>query len=155
MSRAMARLVHGAVALVGVGGLVLAWVLYAASPGAPPEDPELALTWTGRHPWASGLMALHVVAAPLLVFALGAAWVAHAWPRLRSRRPAGRATGLALALLAVPLVASGPLIQVLEQETSRVVSRGAHTALGVGWCALYAAHLALAARSRRAQNSVR
>ena len=45
----------------------------------------------GEPPWQPAVQHLHVLAAPLLVFALGLIWKAHAWPGVRLRVAARRA----------------------------------------------------------------
>ncbi len=76
MSRGEAWLQHVANVLVGGTGLVYGWMRYFASP-----FDEFARV---NHPWQPDLQGLHVVTAPLLVFASGLIWRDHVWKRVRS-----------------------------------------------------------------------
>ena len=64
------------------------------------------------HPWLGVAQHLHVLASPLLVFALGCTVQGHLQSRLR-RGPEGRWTGLSAAFLIGPMVFSGCGIQVV------------------------------------------
>ena len=82
MTRLEAWFLHVATILVGGGGLVYAWMRYFVRP----DDPFAVV----NHPWQPDVQHLHVVAAPLLVFALGLIWQSHVRASLRLgilRRP--------------------------------------------------------------------
>ena len=141
MSPASARTVHVASVLAGVTGLVYAWQRYLYSPGEAPEDPALAPGWSSVHPWQDEVRALHLLSAPLLVFALGLIWNGHVWPRARSGWRPRRRTGVGLALLAAPMCLSGVLLQVSEAELWRGVWMWTHGVTGGAWVLAYSAHL--------------
>jgi len=84
-------------------GLVYAWMRYLAEP-----VDEWAIV---NHPWQPLMQHLHVLSAPLLVFAVGVIWSVHAIAKLRNGRR-GRASGLGLMALFLPMAASGYLLQV-------------------------------------------
>ena len=106
MTRSSARLLHIASLLVIGSGAIWAYLRYVHDLGPEPEDPVLAMEWSGIHPWGPALRNLHLLAAPLLVFAVGLIWSGHVAPRL-FRPWARRATGLGLALLFGPMVITG------------------------------------------------
>ncbi len=117
------RLLDVAVGLVGGSGLAYGVLRYLW----PRTDPYAVV----NHPWQPYLQHLHLLLAPLLVFALGAVWVAHVWP---ARLAGERAPSGALAWwLAGVMVASGVLVQVLAQPTGRALAGWVHTGAGVAW----------------------
>ena len=75
------------------------------------------------------------------MFALGLVFGGHALQRLKTGEEPGRASGVGLLALAVPLVLTGPLIQVLTGEAARQWTGWAHAGLGVVYAAAYAGHL--------------
>lgn len=113
-------------------GLVYGWMRYLLEP----EDPFAVV----NHPWQPDLQHLHVLAAPLLVFACGLIWVSHVWQRLRSNEHRKRPTGVAVAVLLIPMVASGYLLQITIDERWREVWTWTHGVSGSLWLAAYAAH---------------
>lgn len=76
------------------------------------------------HPWQGTLQHLHVLAVPLLVFALGWMVKGHAVPGLRAKRR--RTSGLGLLLLAAPMVLSGYAIQVATTPGTQLAFRWIH-----------------------------
>jgi hypothetical protein len=139
VSRSCARLLHIASFLVIGSGAIWAYLRYVHDLGPEPEDPVLAMEWSGVHPWEPSLRNLHLLAAPLLVFAVGLIWSGHVAPRL-FRPWARRATGLSLALLFGPMVITGVLLQVAESEASRTLWAWAHGISSLVWAAAYLAH---------------
>lgn len=75
------------------------------------------------HPWLGLAQHLHVLAAPLLLFALGMAVRGHLWARL-NKGTEGRRTGLGVAAFIAPMVLSGYGIQVVTSPAWRT---------GLGW----------------------
>ncbi|HXO18770.1 MAG TPA: hypothetical protein VOA87_02470, partial [Thermoanaerobaculia bacterium] len=71
MTRLEAWTVHAATILVGSTGLVYAWMRYLLAPA----DPFAVV----NHPLQPLVQHLHVLAAPLLVFAVGLIWRRHVW----------------------------------------------------------------------------
>lgn len=149
MSRFSARLLHIASLLVIGSGAIWAYLRYVHDLGPEPEDPVLAMEWGGIHPWEPGLRDLHLLTAPLLVFAVGLIWSGHVSPRL-FRPWARRATGLGLALLFAPMVVTGVLLQVAESEASRTLWAWAHGLSSLVWAGAYLFHQLRPKRRRAA-----
>ena len=124
---------HLACAFVGLSG-VLYGVMKFFMAGSDPDS-------RAGHPWQQPMLKLHVLTAPLLVFALGLVFSGHALKQLWAGEDSGRASGAGLLLLTAPLVLTGPLIQVLTGDAARQWTGWAHAALGVVYVLAYAAHL--------------
>lgn len=139
MTRFEAWLVHLANLLVGGTGLVYAWCRYVAVPAD-----EFALV----HPWQAAAQHAHVLAAPLLVFALGFIWRAHVWAGFRLGSPGRRRSGVTLLALAAPMIASGYLLQVAVEPPWRRGWIAVHVATSALWLAGTLAHQ-LTPRPRR------
>jgi len=127
---------HVANITVGGTGLIYGWMLYFAE--AAEEDPFSIATV--NHPWQPQVHNLHVLFAPLLVFAIGILWPSHIWQRIRSGFAVRRRVGLMLATLAVPMIASGYLLQTSVDETWRDVWVWTHVATSVLWIVAYLWH---------------
>jgi hypothetical protein len=84
-------------------GLIYAWMSYLLQP-----VDEWAVV---NHPWQPLVQHLHVLAAPLLVFAIGLIWSVHVLGKLQNGHRV-RASGLGLMALFLPMAASGYLQQV-------------------------------------------
>ena len=140
MSRLEALLLHLSTALVGGTGLVYAWMVYFAHP----DDPYAVV----NHPWQPHLQHLHVLVAPLLVFAAGLVWKRHIWAGVQSGTGESRRTGLTLALSFVPMVASGYLLQTAVEPTWRRAWLIVHLTASALWLLGYLAHGVQAWRGR-------
>jgi len=121
-----------ATVLVGVTGLVYAVMRYALEPA---DDWSVV-----NHPWQPHVQHLHVLTAPLLVFAVGLLWTTHIRPSLRNGGRRGRATGLGLLVSFVPMVVSGGLIQTAVDPTWRSVWIGLHLASSAMWLVAWVGH---------------
>lgn len=132
MTRAQARCLHAATALVGLTGLVYAYMRYLAQP----EDP-FALV---NHPREPLLRDLHILSAPLLVFACGWVWQEHVWKRVRTGFRARRTSGLALFASAAPMILSGYFLQVSAEPAWRNLWIVVHLATSAVWLAAYLVH---------------
>jgi len=141
-------LVSVSTAWVVLTGAVYFWMKYLMSN----DDPFSVI----HHPWQPGALSLHVVGGPVAVFALGLIARDHILERLRDRRQRrGRGTGLVLVGLALPMIVTGYLLQVVTDETMKRVLVMAHVASGGIYAALFLGHL-LASRSlKRAAEEVR
>lgn len=69
-----------------------------------------------RHPLQPLVLKLHIITAPLLLFAIGAVAVRHIWRHLVSGTGQGRFSGWSAALTAIPMVFTGYLLQVFSSE---------------------------------------
>jgi len=128
---------HVSNALVAGTGLVWAWMLYLVTP----ED-QFALV---NHPWQPELQLLHILFAPLLVFAVGFSWRSHVWMRLRFGFRHKRRTGLLLVLLFLPMVASGYALQVAVDDSFRTAWLWTHLSSSGLWLLTYIVHVCLPA----------
>lgn len=140
MSRFEAWLLHLGSLLVGGSGLVYAWMRYLAVPA----DPDAVV----GHPWQPAVQHLHVLAAPLLVLAVGALFHAHAWTALRLGVRDGRASGLVLLASALPMIASGYLLQTAVEPGWRRLWVAVHLVSSGLWIAGHLAHVARRLRRR-------
>jgi hypothetical protein len=133
VTRAEAWLQHVSSLLVGGTGLVYAWMRYALEPA----DPYAVV----NHPFERDVQHLHVLTAPLLVFAVALVWQRHVWARVRSGFAPRRPSGLALAASFAPMVASGYLLQTAESPAWRTVWLWLHLASSVLWLLALGVHL--------------
>ncbi len=140
MSRAARRFLALAVVSVGGSGLVLGWMVFLL----PPPD-----AWSVvNHPAQPTVQHLHVLAAPLLVFAVGLIWSTHVAARWSDAPPRRRATGAALAALFVLMAASAYLLQVAVDPDIRRLWSLLHTAASLGWLLCLGLHAVPRSRSR-------
>ena len=109
-----------AVSLTGFG---FTWTRYFAAT----DDPWAVV----NHPLEPWLLKLHVISAPLFVFAVGLVTTRHILPHLRSGTPAGRRTGLVMVWTIVPMVATGYLLQVLTVPDWLLPLAVGHIVVGV------------------------
>jgi hypothetical protein len=135
MTRGQAWGVHLTTLGVGGTGLVYAWMRYLCTP-----VDEFALA---NHPQEPAVQGLHLLFAPLFVFALGLVWNSHVWARARSGCPNRRRSGLLLAALFFPMTLSGVWVQLAATEPARALAPRIHTLTGLAWCALFLLHLLL------------
>lgn len=119
--------------LVGGTGLVYAWMRYFAE-----SADAFAIV---NHPWQPTVQHLHVISAPLLVFAFGHMFYHHALLSWRAMIRPGRRSGLTMLFLAVPMIASGYLLQTSVEETWRTTWIVVHVATSLAWLLGYGAHL--------------
>jgi hypothetical protein len=110
-----------------VTGLVYLWMKYLLTG----SDPYSAV----NHPLQPLVLKLHILVAPVLVFALGVFTVRHIWPQVVSGHPVARRSGLTTALVAGPMVLTGYLIQALTDEGWLRVVAWAHITTGIGFAA--------------------
>lgn len=129
--RALAWIANGAVC---ASGAAYAWCLYCCEPADP-----LAVV---NHPLQPLAQEVHVLGAPVWLFALGVLWAAHAVPRLARRGGPRRRTGFALVATAAPVGLSGYLLQVAVDETWRTLWLVVHLASAVVWLTASVWHVA-------------
>ena len=141
MSRPERRLLDVATALVALSGLVY----YAMKNWMTPRDPYSVL----GHPFQPYALALHLLAAPALVFGLGLVFREHVLEKLRGGRAVpGRKGGVLLVATALPMVVTGYGLQVSSSPGARAVFSWLHLATGLLFAALFLVHLA-GTRARR------
>lgn len=102
---------HLAALLAGATGLAYGWLRYFGQ--------RLGEFGPEPHPAQGLLQHLHVLAGPLLVFALGMAIRGHFMPMVRSGRSLGRRSGLLIAAVLLPMVFGGYGAQVATDPAWR------------------------------------
>jgi cytochrome b subunit of formate dehydrogenase len=136
----------GSTTVVAVSGFVFLWIKYFVVP----QDPYAIV----NHPWQPFFLKLHILSAPVLVFAVGVVFLRHIWRQLRSGRPGGRRTGVTILLVLVPMVATGYLLQTLASREALRWTAWVHIATGAAYVLAVAGHqartLAVQAAARRA-----
>lgn len=126
------RLVGLSNLLVGGTGLVYGWMRYLLEPAEPWD--------VVNHPWQPQLQHLHVLFAPLLVFACGLIWREHVASRSLLRPGPGRRSGLLLVVGLVPMVFSGAAIQIATGPLERKVWVAVHLVASCLWMIATLAH---------------
>lgn len=92
-----------------------------------PADPWAAI----NHPLEPWMLKIHILSAPLMLFAVGLITTQHIWRSLRSKLPTGRASGLVFTVAFVPLALGGYSIQIVTQPLALEVLAWSHLALGL------------------------
>lgn len=85
------------------------------------------------HPLEPLALKLHVLSAPLLVFALGLIALRHIVAHLRQRQRDGRRSGLTAVVSVLPMIASGYAIQVVTHERWLLTLAWIHGVTGVAF----------------------
>jgi len=132
MSRIEAWLVHVATILVGGTGVVYAWLKYglrAVDPGPVPGSP-----------WQPMVQHLHILAAPVLVFAVGLIWRRHAWTKWRRDVRNRRSSGLSSIVMLAPMVISGYLLETATVPLWHRIWVWVHLSTSALWLAAYLTH---------------
>ena len=131
MSRTQIVLLHVSLIIVTITGVIFAWMKYAMHT----DDPFAV----ANHPWQPYVLDLHVIFAPLLVFAIG--WIFGDHILLKYRlSPRKRKSGLSAMWLIAPMIMSGYLIQVLTSESLQYGSRITHWVTSGIFVLAYAVH---------------
>ena len=92
----------------GLTGLGFFWAKYLVESSDP-----WALV---NHPLEPWLLKIHILVAPVFVFAVGLITIRHVLMHIRARIRRGRLSGLAMVWLMIPMVGSGYLIQVVSEQ---------------------------------------
>lgn len=128
-------------ALVALSGIGYLWTKYLVSS----PDPWAVVS----HPLEPWFLKLHVVTAPLLVFALGLIALRHVWEHFRTGVRRGRRTGIVLVGSLFPMVVTGYLIPVVTAEPILRSLALIHIGSGLVFALAVGAHLAAVARGAR------
>lgn len=144
MSRVQTLFLHLANLAVCATGLVYAWMRYLVEP-----VDEWAVV---NHPWQPQLQHLHVLTAPLLVFAVGLIWSVHIIGKLQNGRK-NRAAGIGLTALFLPMAASGYLLQVAVEPGWRQAWIWVHVLSSLLWVVAFVAHQGVAIVNKRRNGS--
>ena len=129
--------------MTGVTGLVYWWMDHMMEPVS-----EWAVI---NHPLQPLMLKTHIVAAPLLVFAVGLIATDHIWKHFRDPARFARRSGVTMLGVLAPMVFSGYLIQAVTHTLVLGMLVWIHVGTGVFYLVGLAAHLAVQWRRRRAQ----
>jgi len=121
--------------VVAVTGVLYFWMKYLLRD----EDPFAVV----NHPWQSQMLALHVVAAPLLMMAFGVVFRAHVLAKLTSNGQRARRTGWTSVLSFAVMAVSGYLLQVVSSPDGLRVLTAVHVGSGAVFAGGYSAHLVI------------
>jgi hypothetical protein len=133
MSRLERFSLHLATLAMGATGLLYGWLKYfhqRAGDFGPEPYPLQAWAQHG-----------HVLAGPLMVFALGVMVKGHVMPVLRAGTVRGRLAGLWTAWMAAPMVLSGYALQVCVEAGTRKAVAWVHGPLALVFLAGYGIHV--------------
>lgn len=133
MTKNQARFEHIANALVGFSGLLYAYFRYFCAS----SDPFSA----APHPLETWMQAAHIVVAPILVFAAGLIWKDHVWNKIKKSRSPRRFTGITLAVMLLPMIVSGYLVQTTVDDGWRKTWAISHWVTSGLWLGAYLGHL--------------
>jgi hypothetical protein len=93
-----------------------------------------------NHPLEPWLLKGHILVSPLLLLAFGSIFVRHVWRHYRAGILLGRRSGLGTALVFVPMVGTGYLIQTVLEPARVQLTAWSHIALSVVYLVGIAAH---------------
>jgi len=140
MNRLERFLIHLSTLIVGVSGILYGVMKYLMTS----NDPFSVI----NHPLQPWMLDLHVVGAPVLVFAIGLIAREHIVCQMRKGRGRpGRASGLFAVGCLLPMISTGYLIQIFTNETARQVSVVVHLTTSGIYLLAFVAHLAVSRRS--------
>lgn len=129
---------HALTAIVGVTGIVY-WLMQHF---VTTDDP-FALV---NHPWQPAMLALHVLAAPLLILVFGIVYQSHIRPKVPKKTVPNRRSGLlALVTFGIMLI-SGYGIQVTTAPLLREGLVQAHVVSGALFLVSYLVHQVISIR---------
>ena len=132
MSRFERWALHLGAWLTGLSGLGYGWLRYFRTvPGEFGPEP---------HPLQGPLQHAHVLAAPLLLFALGMMVRGHFALKVRVPSREGRRTGWGLALLIGPMVLAGYGVQVATEPAWRTALAWIHGVASLLFLLAYLGH---------------
>lgn len=123
---------HLGALLTGLSGLLYGWLRYYGR-----VQGEFGIE---PHPLQGLVQHLHVLAAPLLLFALGMTVRGHLATKLRAGSQEGRRTGLGLGFLILPMVAAGYLVQVATAPGWRLAWAWVHGVASLLFLIAYLVH---------------
>ena len=141
MSRYELWLVHTSNLAVGGTGVIYALMLYALE-----SEDEFSVV---NHPLQPQMQHLHVLLAPLFVFAVGLIWRRHIWSHWKKGVRRGRRSGVSLLLLLLPMILSGYLLQVSVDPRWRQAWEIVHVATSCIWILAFLGHFVAGRTLRR------
>lgn len=141
MSRAQVVTMYISVSLTALTGIVFAWMKYFMK-----SDDPFAVA---NHPMQPYMLAAHVVVAPVLVFAFGWIFGNHVVAGLTNPAVPKRTSGVVNVLVALPMIASGYLLQIATADATRKAMAVAHWVSSGFFVVAFVAHTAGAVIQRR------
>lgn len=142
MTRAERWLLWGSTAAVAVSGFGFAWAKYLVKS----DDPFAVV----NHPWQPFFLKMHVLTAPLMVFAVGFVFSRHVLRQWQAPNSGGRRSGLGIVTVLAPMILSGYLIQTVTGESLLGFLVAAHLVTGIVYVVMVPFHQARGAlRARR------
>jgi hypothetical protein len=127
--------------VVGITGIVYGGMKYLMRS----DDPYAAV----HHPLQPWILKAHVLAAPFLVFAVGAVYIRHIVRNWRSGRALGRRSGIVTIVVVVPMIVTGYLIQTVTMPGWLLGIAIVHIVTGLVYLATFAVHQGSTAEARR------
>jgi uncharacterized membrane protein YfcA len=122
----------GSTLLVGASGVVYGVMKYFMTT----DDPYAVI----NHPLQPLFLKIHIVSAPLLVFAVGIVFTQHIWKQYRSDLQRSRRSGVWLLMALAPMVLSGYLIQTVTGKRVLFWLVAVHLATSVIYLLGFGAH---------------
>ena len=104
-----------------------------------------------NHPWQPGLIAAHIVAAPVFAVFFGMILRSHTLPKLRRGEPVNRRTGWISLLSFSVMTVSGYLLQVAVSPVMIETWRWTHIIAGTLFVSAYGFHFGVGWRIGRAE----
>ncbi|MBI4456780.1 MAG: hypothetical protein HY644_12890 [Acidobacteria bacterium] len=141
MSRWEAWLFHILTAVVSLTGAVYFWMKNLME-----TDDPFSLV---NHPLQPFMLSIHILSAPLLVFAVGIIFNSHIASKLRKANGGNRRSGMASLFSFLPMVISGYLLQVSSDATVHRLALVLHLATGAIFVTTYLAHQVISFRLSR------
>lgn len=129
---------HTASSLITLSGLLLFAFKYLWAP----DDPFSIVS----HPLEPVSLKVHLLAAPLMVFVVGAILVSHVRLKLATERSRNLASGKVLIWTVAAMTSSGYLLQVVSQSTIRLFLLIIHCGSAVLFLSGYGRHLLISRR---------
>ncbi len=121
-------------AVTTVSGVAYWWMKNMLAP----VDPWAVI----HHPLQPAMLKLHILAAPVLVFAVGLITADHIWPHFRRRVRGARRSGVLTMAVVAPMVVSGYLIQVITDPRRLTAAVWLHVVTGAAFALGLATHYA-------------
>jgi hypothetical protein len=146
MNRLEAWLLHLSTIALTVTGAVYACMHYLMKPA----DPFSVI----NHPLEPYMLDIHIIAAPVLVVAIGIILHSHILFKIENGSPAARKSGLILIPLFLIMAASGYLLQITSDSINRIFF-WAHLVSGSLWALVYGAHHLASLSVRRTMAAAR
>lgn len=146
MNRIEAWLLHLSTIVLTVTGAVYAYMHYLMKP----IDPFSVI----NHPLEPYMLNIHIIAAPMLVVAIGIILHSHILFKIGNGSRTARKTGLILIPLFLVMAASGYLLQITSSSINRIFF-WSHLGSGSLWALVYGAHHLASLSVRRTMAAAR